>query len=296
MTTSGRAATICAQTCSMYSSSILNRVFQSSSFVISTLAFESPFLYSRGQSKSNTLGLTIFRRMRGCVTSLLNMTPLNTLESAGSPPGTFSTFAYLLMSTSFTVPSPVEEPLSWTTRSVAWTAISMTRSPQRLENLVPIQDCTSANNASLSLRSTVLLMEAKAPSAASKARAYPRQIIVGWMFLCNNGSATCNISPVSTITEVVPSPTSSSCARESSIICLAAGWETSTSLKIALASFVMTMPPMGSRSILSIARGPNVLRTMPATAWAAPMFASWALRPVSLWVFWLRTSILATCF
>ena len=30
---------------------------------------------------------------------------------------------------------------------------------------------------------------------------------------------------------------------------------------------------------------------MPATAWAAPMFASCALRPVSLWVFWLRTSI-----
>ena len=30
---------------------------------------------------------------------------------------------------------------------------------------------------------------------------------------------------------------------------------------------------------------------MPATACAAPMFASCALRPVSLWVFWLRTSI-----
>ena len=38
--------------------------------------------------------------------------------------------------------------------------------------------------------------------------AYPRQIIVGWMFLWRNGSATWSISPVSTITEVVPSPTS----------------------------------------------------------------------------------------
>ena len=34
------------------------------------------------------------------------------------------------------------------------------------------------------------------------------------------------------------------------------------------------------------------MRTIPATACAAPMFMSCALRPVSLWVFWLRTSIL----
>lgn len=68
------------------------------------------------------------------------------------------------------------------------------------------------------------------------------------------------------MTDVVPSPTSSSCARLSSIMLFAAGCDTSTSRKIALPSFVMTMPPMGSRSILSIERGPSVVRTMSDTA------------------------------
>jgi hypothetical protein len=45
------------------------------------------------------------------------------------------------------------------------------------------------------------------------------------------------------ITDVVPSPTSSSCALDSSIILLAAGWDTSTSRRMQLPSFVITMPP-----------------------------------------------------
>lgn len=69
------------------------------------------------------------------------------------------------------------------------------------------------------------------------------------------------------MTEVVPSPTSSSCALESSIMLLAAGWLTSTSRRMQCPSFVITMPPMGSRSILSMERGPSVVRMMPATAW-----------------------------
>ena len=46
------------------------------------------------------------------------------------------------------------------------------------------------------------------------------------------------------ITVVVPSPTSSSWARESSNMLLAAGWLTSISRKIAFPSFVKTMDPM----------------------------------------------------
>ncbi len=38
------------------------------------------------------------------------------------------------------------------------------------------------------------------------------------------------------------------------------------SRRIALPSFVMTMPPRGSRSILSIDLGPSVVRMMSATA------------------------------
>jgi len=50
----------------------------------------------------------------------------------------------------------------------------------------------------------------------------------------------------------------------------------------------MTMPPMGSRSILSIERGPRVVRMMLATALAAEMLFSCAVRPDSRFVlvFW----------
>ena len=47
---------------------------------------------------------------------------------------------------------------------------------------------------------------------------------------------------------------------------LAAGWETSISLRIALPSFVSTIPPLASSSILSMARGPSVVLTISATA------------------------------
>ena len=67
------------------------------------------------------------------------------------------------------------------------------------------------------------------------------------------------------MTVVVPSPTSSSCVRLSSIMLFAAGCDTSISLRIACPSFVRTMPPMGSRSILSIALGPRHDRMISAT-------------------------------
>ena len=62
---------------------------------------------------------------------------------------------------------------------------------------------------------------------------------------------------------------------------LAAGWLTSTSRRIELPSLVMTMPPIGSRIILSIDRGPSVVRIMSLTAFPAAMLLSCAFRPVS---------------
>ena len=41
------------------------------------------------------LGLSILLLILGCVTSLLNITPLRTWESSIVPPGIFSTLAYL---------------------------------------------------------------------------------------------------------------------------------------------------------------------------------------------------------
>ena len=98
------------------------------------------------------------------------------------------------------------------------------------------------------------------------------------------------------MTVVVPSPTSSSCVRLSSIMLFAAGCATSISLRMACPSLVSTMPPMGSSSILSIALGPRQDRMISATlncceqrnllfhakwtyVFAAVIFDSCALRP-----------------
>lgn len=80
------------------------------------------------------------------------------------------------------------------------------------------------------------------------------------------------------ITVVVPSPTSSSCVRLSSIMLLAAGWETSISRRIAWPSLVRTIPPMGSSSIFSMALGPRHDRMISATlGWKHRV--SWAAQP-----------------
>jgi hypothetical protein len=46
-----------------------------------------------------------------------------------------------------------------------------------------------------------------------------------------------------------------------------------TSRRMALPSLVMTMPPMGSRIIFNMERGPRVVRMMEATDLAAMMLA-----------------------
>lgn len=86
------------------------------------------------------------------------------------------------------------------------------------------------------------------------------------------------------MTEVVPSPTSSSWVLLSSIMLLPAGWLTSSSRRMALPSLVRTMPPMESRIILSMARGPRAVRTTLQTALAAAMLFLCALRPLSRFV------------
>lgn len=81
------------------------------------------------------------------------------------------------------------------------------------------------------------------------------------------------------MTLVVPSPTSSSCVLLNSIILFAAGCATSISLKIEFPSLVRTIPPIGSRIILSIAFGPRQVRMTSETVLEAWMLAVWALRP-----------------
>ena len=51
---------------------------------------------------------------------------------------------------------------------------------------------------------------------------------------------------------------------------------------------VVSVPPFGSKSILSIDRGPRVVRMMSETALAAAMFANCAFLPVSRFVLVFR--------
>mmetsp|Transcript_21870 Transcript_21870/g.55480 ORF Transcript_21870/g.55480 Transcript_21870/m.55480 type:complete len:215 (-) Transcript_21870:12-656(-) len=172
-------------------------------------------------------------------------------------------------------------PESMYTVCTASSARSTIRSEKRLMNLVPMEERTRLRNSSRLPRSMGKLIAFSTPNASSRALRKPEQMTVGWKSRMSSGSATCSISPAITITDVVPSPTSSSCARESSTIDFAPGCETSTSRRIALPSFVITIPPVGSSSILSIDLGPSVVRIMSATALPAVMLPSCALRPDS---------------
>eukprot|EP01139_Manchomonas_bermudensis_P000637 Amastigsp_a699_1024.p4 type:complete len:201 gc:universal Amastigsp_a699_1024:1098-1700(+) len=155
------------------------------------------------------------------------------------------------------------------------------RSIQRAENLVPRHDLMRLVIAARSMGSMGNESSSITDCASSSARWNARTRVVGCISRSRNGSAAARTSPARMTTEVVPSPTSSSCVRESSIMDLAAGCLTSISRRMALPSFVMTMPPMGSRIILSIARGPRQVRTRSATAFAAATLESCALRPFS---------------
>mmetsp|Transcript_7409 Transcript_7409/g.12507 ORF Transcript_7409/g.12507 Transcript_7409/m.12507 type:complete len:261 (+) Transcript_7409:1027-1809(+) len=249
-------------------SSCSSRSSHAFSSVSSIDVCDSPFLYSSVQSSSRILGFSMRRRILAWITSLSIITPLSTRQSSMSPPGIFSTLAYRLMSTSFLPPSSIA------TVFTASSARSTMTLEKRAMNLVPVQLSMSFTMRSRSLRSSGTAASLSVLTQSSSAFRYPLQITVGWICRLSRGSACARNSPASTMTDVVPSPTSSSCARESSIMDLAAGWATSTSRRIELPSFVITMPPMGSRSILSIERGPSVVRMISATALPAWMLLS----------------------
>ncbi len=93
-----------------------------------------------------------------------------------------------------------------------------------------------------------------------------------------------NSSPARMTEVVVPSPACSSWVLATSTSILAAGWSTSISFRMVTPSLVMTTSPRLSTSILSIPRGPRVLRTASAMAFAAWMLLNCASLPLSLLV------------
>ena len=88
----------------------------------------------------------------------------------------------------------------------------------------------------------------------------------------NNSSALLNNSPAMTTTEVVPSPTMSSCFFAVSTSILAAGWLISISLMIVAPSLVTVTSPNELTNILSIPLGPKVVLTIPDNTLAAVIF------------------------
>lgn len=164
--------------------------------------------------------------------------------------------------------------------------------------------------------------------ASASARLKACIMTTGWMLRSSCGRACAKISPAagsqtkvceyqrdnipSIITVVVPSPTSSSCVLLNSIMLFAAGCATSISRRMAWPSFVRTMPPIGSSSILSIAFGPRHDRMISATlhvvsfaagelwnglpyVFAAVMFEICAFRPTCLSPFCVLTTITGAC-
>jgi hypothetical protein len=190
MTRSGLNCKIAAHMVFTCSSSICKIRFQSSSLLTSILVCDSPFLYSSEQSSSTMRGFSIRRRILGWVMSLLSMTPSNTLESSISPPGTFSTRAYRLMSTS-RLPSPASQA---TVRTALRASLHM-RSLHRETNFVPMEDEMSPNMARSELTSMGREISSTISSASLRARLKAEMMTTGWMLRSSSGRAMARISP-----------------------------------------------------------------------------------------------------
>lgn len=260
MTRSGLTAMMASHMDLTCSSSICNIRFQSSSLEISMLVCDSPFLYSSVQSSSTTLGFSILLLILGCVMSLFTMTPSSTVLSSISPPGIFSTRAYLLMSTSC-----LSAPTCFDTVRTAVRARLHIMSDHLETNLVPMDEEIRPYICSSLVVSTGMETSWMTSSASARARLNAWMMTTGWMLRSSCGSDRARISPARIMTVVVPSPTSSSCVLASSIMLFAAGCATSISRRMACPSLVRTMPPMGSRSIFNMALGPKHDRIMSAT-------------------------------
>mmetsp|Transcript_17165 Transcript_17165/g.44401 ORF Transcript_17165/g.44401 Transcript_17165/m.44401 type:complete len:451 (+) Transcript_17165:254-1606(+) len=164
-TTSGLSSRMSRHTLATQSSSCLSSASHWDSSVSSTDVADSFFLYSRVQSRSSTRGRSMRRFILGCVTSLFTITPLSTRECSMSPPGSFSTLAYRLMSISLRPFSSVY------TVSTASSARSTICSAKREMNLVPIEEFTILASSARLLRSMGNAIARSALSASSSARA-----------------------------------------------------------------------------------------------------------------------------
>eukprot|EP01139_Manchomonas_bermudensis_P020006 Amastigsp_a677667_92.p3 type:complete len:282 gc:universal Amastigsp_a677667_92:787-1632(+) len=157
------------------------------------------------------------------------------------------------------------------TESTASTAIGA-RSGEYCDTTFDESDVIAAPmSASRSLRVIGVDMPRRTSTDLSQAIWKPCAIVDGWMPFSSRVSDCWSSAPARTTTDVVPSPASTSCARDTSTSILATGCTTAIFERIVAPSLVMITSPRPSSIILSMPRGPSDVRTASATAFAAIM-------------------------
>mmetsp|Transcript_41360 Transcript_41360/g.113800 ORF Transcript_41360/g.113800 Transcript_41360/m.113800 type:complete len:315 (+) Transcript_41360:1237-2181(+) len=164
------------------------------------------------------------------------------------------------------------------TASIASTA-SGASSPELFEMTFELSEVEAALMSSSRLaRSSGTDMFSRISSDLRAARRKPSEMTVGWMPFLSRMSAAFSSAPAMTVTVVVPSPASMSCDLDRSTSILAVGCETSICFKMVAPSLVIITSPCPLWIILSMPRGPRLVRTASATARAAMMLLSRTLR------------------
>mmetsp|Transcript_22401 Transcript_22401/g.49861 ORF Transcript_22401/g.49861 Transcript_22401/m.49861 type:complete len:226 (+) Transcript_22401:480-1157(+) len=178
------------------------------------------------------------------------------------------------------LPEPFSRSTASTARAAKWSFSTFSSLEDRVVRAMFMRSSLNA--------SSLLLLSTAAPSSAflaiCAACLQPAMMVMGWMRWLTRNSASLSSSPHSTVTEVVPSPTVSSCMRAMSTSTLAAGFSTGTERRMVAPSFVMVIRMLlGSPTdcnILSMPLGPRVVLTRSAMAMAPTKEDMRALEPL----------------
>mmetsp|Transcript_49243 Transcript_49243/g.118341 ORF Transcript_49243/g.118341 Transcript_49243/m.118341 type:complete len:292 (+) Transcript_49243:748-1623(+) len=207
-------------------------------------------------------------------TVLASRMPSSRKESLSLPPAFLMIWMWSRSSESFTRKMASTASLAkWSFSCVTNLELSVVRA---------ILNRSSRKRASSVEWSTALA--SRAARATSTAVRQPAATVIGWMRMAASFSASRSSSPQSTVTEVVPSPTSESCVRAMSMSTLAAALSTTMDCRMVAPSFVTVTPCPADVvlcRILSMPLGPSVVLTKSAMAMAPTNDAMRAPSPLS---------------
>mmetsp|Transcript_7573 Transcript_7573/g.11510 ORF Transcript_7573/g.11510 Transcript_7573/m.11510 type:complete len:222 (-) Transcript_7573:98-763(-) len=136
------------------------------------------------------------------------------------------------------------------------------------------QVVTASSRAGFWFRSTGCAMDRRISEDFVRAAMKASVMAMGWMPFSSSPPAALSRLPARTQTLVVPSPASMSWALEISTSIFAVGWNTCISERIVAPSLVIITSPSPFSIILSIPRGPRLVRIALDTAFAAVILES----------------------